>query len=135
MDDRTAEREAILAAMQRLLDGMPQRSTGALTVLQLAAEAGVKRWVLTHKHPDLKDEFERRRAQANRVPAAYQSLAAQATDLQQSNARLRDDNSELRQRVNAYAQAIYQLNERLRQLDEQHQPPSNVRMLVRPRTP
>lgn len=135
MDDRTAEREAILAAMQRLLDGAPQRSTGALTILQLAAEAGVKRWVLTHKHPDLKEEFERQRAQTNGVPAAYQAVAAHVTDLQHANARLRDENSELRQRVDAYAQAIYQLSEQLRHLEERDQPSSNVRMLVRPRTP
>jgi chromosome segregation ATPase len=133
MNDRKAEREAILAAMQRLLDGTPQRSTGALTVLQLAAEAGVKRWVLTHKHPDLKDEFECRRAQANGIPAAFQSLAAQATDLQQANARLREENNELRRRVDAYAQAIYQLNEQLRRLEEQHRSMSNVHVLVRPR--
>ena len=31
------------------LTGIAWRSTGALTVLQLAAEADVKRWVLTHK--------------------------------------------------------------------------------------
>jgi hypothetical protein len=81
----------------------------------------------------LKDEFERRRAQANGVPAACQTIAAQATDLQQVNARLRAKNSELRQRVDVYAQTIYQLSERLRHL-EQHQPPSNVRLLVRPRS-
>jgi hypothetical protein len=32
---------AITAAMQRLFDGRPDRSTGALTVLRLAAEAGI----------------------------------------------------------------------------------------------
>jgi hypothetical protein len=51
MTDRAAECDAITAAMQRLLDGSPQRSAGALTVLQLAAEAGVKRWVLTQSTP------------------------------------------------------------------------------------
>jgi formylmethanofuran:tetrahydromethanopterin formyltransferase len=55
--DRQAERDAIQAAAGRLLAGAPTRSTGALTVLQLAAEAGVKRWVLTHKHPDLRQAF------------------------------------------------------------------------------
>ncbi len=52
--DHDDERDAITAAIQRLLDGRPTRSTGALTTQQLAAEAGVKRWVLTHKHVDLK---------------------------------------------------------------------------------
>ncbi|MEU1789173.1 hypothetical protein ABZ553_25545 [Streptomyces sparsogenes] len=66
--DRDAERDAITAAMQRLLDGCPTRSTGALTTLQLAAEAGVKRWVLTHKHVDLKEEFTRRKTIAISKP-------------------------------------------------------------------
>ncbi|MFG3620373.1 hypothetical protein [Nocardia sp. NPDC047654] len=68
------ERAAIRAAMERLLSGAPTNSTGALTVLQLAAEAGVKRWVLTHKHTDLREEFQSKRTQANGVPAAYQHL-------------------------------------------------------------
>jgi regulator of replication initiation timing len=131
MGDRNAEREAITAAMQRLLDGTPHRSTGALTVLQLAAEAGLKRWVLTHKHPDLKEEFERRRATTNGVPAAYQTMAAEVTDLQQTNARLRTENNELRERVDAYAQTIYRLCEQLR-AEQQHQPRDNVRTLTRP---
>ncbi len=46
--DRTAERDAIHAAIQRLLAGTSTRSTGALTVVQLTAEASVKRWILTH---------------------------------------------------------------------------------------
>ena len=129
MDDRNGEREVILAAMGRLLAGAPQRSTGALTVLQLAAEAGVKRWVLTHKHPDLKAAFERGRAEANGVPAAFQAMAAEVTDLSVANTRLRAENVELRQRVDAYAQAIYQLSERLRHLEGQRQPLRNVRML------
>ena len=72
--DRDAERDAITAAIQRLLDGRPTRSTGALTTLQLAAEAGVKRWVLTHKHVDLKEEFARRRSKTNGIPPAFQHL-------------------------------------------------------------
>lgn len=113
--DRQAERDAIIAAMHRLLAGCSQRSTGALTVLQLAAEAGVKRWVLTHKHPDLKTEFEQRRAKASGIPAAYQTLAAKVTDLDAANQRLRAENSELRQRVDAYAQTIYRLAAELHQ--------------------
>jgi hypothetical protein len=51
------ERSAIVHAMQRLLDGTPLRSDGRLTVVSLAAEANVKRYVLTEKHVDLKDLF------------------------------------------------------------------------------
>jgi chromosome segregation ATPase len=128
---RDAERHTITAAMQRLFDGRPERSTGALTVLQLAAEAGVKRWVLTHKHPDLKTEFERQRAAVNGVPAAYQGLAAQISDLTATNERLRIQNSELQQRVDAYAQAIYRLSAEVQQLRAEQ--PGNVHPL-RPRS-
>jgi chromosome segregation ATPase len=127
--DRQAEREAITAAMQRLLAGAPQRSSGALTVLQLAAEADVKRWVLTHKHPDLKAEFEQRRARANGIPAAFQAVAAQVNDLGQANQRLRAENAELRQRVDAYAQVIYQLSTELHHLQATQPQTNNVRPL------
>ena len=58
-------------------------------------------------------------------------MAAEVTDLQQTTARLRTENNELRERVDAYAKTIYQLCEQLRHLEQQHQPPDNVRMLTR----
>jgi hypothetical protein len=51
------ERAEIEAATDRLLDGIPLRSDGNLTIVSLAAETGVKRHVLTHEHTDLKDRF------------------------------------------------------------------------------
>ncbi|MGP3913024.1 hypothetical protein [Nonomuraea sp. 10N515B] len=51
-----AERNAIIAAIQRMLAD-PQRSVEDLTVVALAAESGLKRNKLTHKHKDLKDQF------------------------------------------------------------------------------
>ena len=53
-------RKKILAAADRLLAGTPLRSTGRLSVSQLAVEAGVGRWHLTHQHLDLKEEFQSR---------------------------------------------------------------------------
>lgn len=50
-------RRTIRDAMTRLVGGHPIRSDGKLTVKSLAEEAGIKRWVLTHKHTDLQDEF------------------------------------------------------------------------------
>jgi hypothetical protein len=87
--------------MDRLLNGTPAVSTGALSVLQLAAEAGVKRWVLTHKHPDLKAEFERRRTASNGIPAAFQNLQARIADLEDANRRLRAGNSQLTEVISA----------------------------------
>jgi hypothetical protein len=57
-------------------------------------------------------------------------VAAEATDLKQTNARLRIENNDLRERVDAYARAIYQLSERLRRLEEQHQSLNNVLQLL-----
>jgi len=113
---RDAERDAIKAAMDRLLNGTPAVSTGALSVLQLAAEAGVKRWVLTHKHPDLKAEFERRRTASNGIPAAFQNLQAHVTDLEDTCRRLRADKTELTERVQVYAQVIHELTAELSRL-------------------
>lgn len=55
--DSEEVRRSIRDAMQRLLEGKPIRSDGKLTVKSLATEAGVKRWVLTHRHLDLKRNF------------------------------------------------------------------------------
>ena len=74
MTDADAERAAITAAMQRLLDGTPKRSTGALSVVQLAVEADVKRWVLTHKHTDLADEFRSCVEASGPIPAEQLSI-------------------------------------------------------------
>lgn len=119
-DNNIAEREDIQAAMHRLLAGTPTRSTGALTVLQLAAEADVKRWVLTHKHTDLKDEFDRRKQEANGVPSAFQPLHARVVDAEATNAKLRTENEQLRERTKVYAQVIHELTTEL------HQRPTNA---------
>lgn len=53
-------RRTVRDAMDRLLLGVPIRSDGKLTIKSLAVEAGIKRWVLTHQHTDLKEEFRER---------------------------------------------------------------------------
>lgn len=88
-------RRAIRDAMVRLVEGKPLRSDGKLTVKTLAEEAGVKRWVLTHKHIDLQDEF---RAMADGVggePAAVRSLREQVAERDQLISRLRSEIKEL----------------------------------------
>jgi septal ring factor EnvC (AmiA/AmiB activator) len=64
----TAERDAIRAAIDRLLAGTPLRSNGSLTIVALADEANVKRHLLTHRHTDLKDEFYARVRARGHVP-------------------------------------------------------------------
>jgi hypothetical protein len=51
------ERDRIQAAMDRILQGAPKHSSGALTIVALAEEAGVSRNALTQRHLDLKNDF------------------------------------------------------------------------------
>ena len=76
------ERLLIRDAMDRLLTGQPVRSTGALTVVALAEEAGVKRHLLTHRHPDLKDEFYAKVKAQGGVPESELKLREQLTGLE-----------------------------------------------------
>ncbi|WP_433258271.1 hypothetical protein ACQPYK_22995 [Streptosporangium sp. CA-135522] len=105
-----AERAAITEAIERLLNGTPTRSTGALTILQLAAEAGVKRWVLTHKHIDLKDDFQHRAQAASKLPPAFQHLEARIINLEADNKRLRAEKRQLQERNDLYAMVINELS-------------------------
>lgn len=105
-NETDAVRRAILAAMNRLFAGTPQRSNGRLNVSQLAIEADVKRWHLTHQHPDLKDLFqaktaeeETKRASHVRSSDAYEKLKKQHTDLQ-AHCRF------LEERLQIYATAL-----------------------------
>jgi hypothetical protein len=107
--DPDAERAAIRAAMNRLLTGTAYRSTGALSVLQLAAEAGVKRWLLTHKHTDLAEEFRHRACAGADSPSALHGLQQRARKAEEANRALREENSRLRAQVQVYAQVIREL--------------------------
>lgn len=92
MTNRPLERDQIRLGMDRLLEGRPIQSDGALTVVSLAAESGVKRHVLTHRHTDLKDEFYRRVRAQGSMPESEVRLRR---DLAHAGERL----SELRERV------------------------------------
>lgn len=91
MSDHTTERAAIRDAMTRLLDGAPIRSDGKLTIKSLADEAGVKRWLLTHRHTDLQAEFRARIDSHGRDPEPVQRLKQELQHLEQDNTRLRED--------------------------------------------
>jgi predicted nuclease with TOPRIM domain len=67
--------------MDRLIEGRPLHSDGHLTVSSLADEAGIPRWVLTHRHTDLRDEF-RSRVQSNgEIPEAFKKNAEEQDEL------------------------------------------------------
>ncbi|MDQ1250012.1 MAG: hypothetical protein QG597_4389 [Actinomycetota bacterium] len=76
MTDQADEhvRRAIRDAMDRLIAGKPLHSDGKLTVKSLAEEAGVKRWLLTHRHTDLQDEFRVRIANTDVEPPVIRVL-------------------------------------------------------------
>lgn len=109
-EDQDAERAAIQAAADRLLAGTPLRSTGELTVVQLAVEAGVKRWLLTHKHRDLATQFQARAKALGGDPPPVRTLKARVAKLEAKAAALRADNAELRTLVEYYAHVINELS-------------------------
>jgi chromosome segregation ATPase len=100
------ERAEIEAAMDRLLDGIPLRSDGRLTIVSLAAEAGVKRHVLTHKHTDLKDRFYARVKAQDSVPASETALREQNNELRRKLDDMRAERDEYKQAADALARAL-----------------------------
>jgi hypothetical protein len=125
------ERAAIQAAADRLLAGTPLRSTGELTIVQLAAEAGVKRWLLTHKHRDLAEQFQARARAAGGDPPPVADLKAQISRLSEDNARLRADNAEHKAVATYYAHIINELSAELEQVTaERDQLLGNVRAIT-----
>ena len=111
------ERRTIRDAMQRLLDGQPARSDGKLTIKALAEEAGVKRWLLTHKHTDLQDEFRARIATRGTLPPAQQALVDENDELRARNADLSEQLAVARDEARQLARIVQVLtleNEQLR---------------------
>ncbi|MDP7739647.1 MULTISPECIES: hypothetical protein [Mycobacterium] len=84
------QRQQIRDAMDRLIAGTAVHSDGKLTIKSLAEEAPVKRWVLTHRHTDLQDEFRARIADTtgNQPPAPRKlhDAHAEATEKFQNSA-------------------------------------------------
>ena len=125
------ERRLIRDAMARLLDGDPIRSDGKLTVKSLAAEAGLKRWYLTHKHTDLRDEFYDRVRVQGTTPAAMTPLYEEIAALKEAHKR---DRAALRDAVaqkEIYARETQVLALENAQLKEQ----AGARVPVRPNRP
>lgn len=111
-NDADPVRQAILAAMDRLLAGTPLRASGRLSVSQLAIEAGVKRWRLTHQHLDLKELFDARVAAQSSTPQAFANPQAFAKrlsehdELKRKHEKLIEYCAELEERLQGYAAAI-----------------------------
>ncbi|MEU5443662.1 MULTISPECIES: hypothetical protein [Streptomyces] len=99
-DQHQDERARIRQAMDRLLAGQAIASNGSLTVVALAAEAGVHRMALLRRHTDLKNEFyERVRTETRQVPESERRLRETVTKLKETVARQKAEIEELRQLV------------------------------------
>ncbi|ARF57647.1 hypothetical protein [Streptomyces gilvosporeus] len=95
-DERTRIREA----MDRLLAGQATASNGSLTVVALAAEAGVHRMALQKRHADLKNEFyERVRNETQQVPEPEKQLRATVAKLKKTISNQKAEIDELREVV------------------------------------
>ncbi|MCO1575534.1 hypothetical protein M8C13_07150 [Crossiella sp. SN42] len=130
------ERLRIRVAMARILDGVPERSNGALTVVALAIEAGVPRNALTQRHTDLKAEFYARVAERTDVSEVETQLRATIARLKQTIANKNTELAQLRADVPALVRVVNQLtleNEQLRLALEQ--PARNVISLPLPTSP
>ena len=86
--------------------GQPSRSDGKLTVKSLAIEAGVKRWLLTHKHTDLQTEFRDRIRTHGSIPDAMRTLVAENHDLKKRLDRTRTDLRRALSRTQRYARMV-----------------------------
>ena len=92
--------------MDRLLTGQPLRTAGALTIVELAQEADVKRHLLTHRHTDLKDEFNARVRAQQHVPPQLAAARDRNDLLQRRLDAALDDNRMLREQVHAPARQL-----------------------------
>ncbi|MCC9705940.1 hypothetical protein E4N62_12175 [Streptomyces sp. MNU76] len=107
MDHETdSVRRAILAAMNCLFAGTPQRSTGRLNVLQLAIEASAKRWHFTHQHTDLKDLFQAQAMKEEAKRSAHLRHADEFEALKKNHAELQAHCRDLEGRLQIYATAL-----------------------------
>lgn len=130
MTDTDGERDAIRAAADRLLDGTPLRSTGELTVVQLAAEAGVKRWLLTHRHRDLAEQFQARARALAGDPPPVAALKKRIGELEAANTQLKAAEAEQQELTEFYAQVINELSTELdRVTSERDELLGNVRSI------
>jgi hypothetical protein len=100
------QRQAILAAADRLLAGTPQHSSGNLSVVQLAVEAQVKYWVVAQRHTDLRDHFQTLARTAN---ASQRGTPGVEEQLRAERDQLRRHSADLEQLLDTYATVINEL--------------------------
>ncbi|MGW2439477.1 hypothetical protein ACWCY1_22400 [Streptomyces goshikiensis] len=129
----TDERSRIREAMDRLLAGQPTNSNGSLTVVALAAEAGVHRMALQKRHADLKEEFYARvRTETHQTPEVEKRLRKEVVRLKEALKDSRAAEAASRHRAEQMALAAAVLI--LRQPDSQDHPAPDNLIPLRPST-
>ncbi|MFD5192613.1 hypothetical protein ACFWMU_31610 [Streptomyces sp. NPDC058357] len=124
------ERDRIRAAMERILQGTPQHSNGALTIVALSEEAGVPRNALTQRHPDLKNDFSMQVKARGQLPDSEIRLRKQVVKLRELRAKDATELAQLRTDVEHLVRAVNQLSIENRQLrGALSQPGTTVRAL------
>ncbi|BCY11000.1 hypothetical protein [Actinoplanes sp. L3-i22] len=127
MSDPLDERARIREAMQRIFDGTPHRSTGGLTIVALAQEAGVPRNALTQRHTDLRNEFYETVKQRGGLPDVEVRLRNQIAKLKNTVANKDTELARLRCDVPALVRVVNQLTAENAELREAlRMPPANV---------
>lgn len=124
------ERDRIRAAMDRILAGIPEHSTGALTVVALAQEAQVPRNALTQRHPDLRNEFYDTVRERGQMPDSERRLRKQIVKLKELRAKDTEELAQLREDVHGLIRVVNQLtleNQQLR--TELTKPRARLRVL------
>jgi len=111
------ERDAIQAAIRRLLNGTPIRSSGHLTIIALAQEAGLRRNKLTHKHLDLRDQFRAEVARHDGVSQREIELRDEIAQLTARMVNIKQERDDYRTTSEIFARSMHVLtieNENLR---------------------
>jgi septal ring factor EnvC (AmiA/AmiB activator) len=123
MTPAPGERDRIRAAIDRILGGRSQRSSGALTIVALAREADVPRNALTQRHLDLKNEFYQRVKERGVIPDVEARLRETITRLRKTIASKNEELAQFRADVPALVRVINQLTLENQQLREIHENP------------
>jgi hypothetical protein len=127
MSPAVDERHRIRAAMDRILAGTAERSTGALTIVALAQEADVPRNALTQRHLDLKNEFYDKVRSRGQTPDSEVRLRKQIVKLKELRAKDAKELAQLRADVQGLVEALTTLALENHQLSERlSAPPANV---------
>ena len=125
------ERRRIRDAMDRLLEAKPLHSDGKLTVKSLADEAQIKRWLLTHRHVDLQDEFRAKVAQHGRTPRAIRILGDENDTLRTNITKLSAELAVERETVKRLERVIHVLSLQLEHARQDPTPELTLRLLRR----